>query len=245
MGGVLYLHPFAEEMNKSRRVAAEQARALSVSGWDVLQIDLAGCGDSTEDFEQATWDVWRADAMLAYAWLRARVTGPIVLWSLRAGCLLATEVANRIAEGVDLVLWQPVLSGRQYFQQVLRLKLVSERLGEDNERRTSVGVRQELAQAGSLEIGGYAISEALAAGLEGAELRAASQLRSVYWIEVSPQEAAELAPAATRCIEAWRQQGFHVEAAKVRGPQFWQTTEIEDCPALIVQTCAFLSNVRR
>ena len=50
VGAVLYVHPLAEEMNKSRRMAALQARALAASGWVVLQVDLFGCGDSDGDF---------------------------------------------------------------------------------------------------------------------------------------------------------------------------------------------------
>src|SRR5687768_8838655 len=52
---VVYVHPFAEEMNKSRRMAALQARALAASGHAVLQIDLLGCGDSSGDFGDASW----------------------------------------------------------------------------------------------------------------------------------------------------------------------------------------------
>jgi alpha-beta hydrolase superfamily lysophospholipase len=41
-GAVVYVHPFAEEMNKSRRMAALQAKALAAAGYAVLQIDLHG-----------------------------------------------------------------------------------------------------------------------------------------------------------------------------------------------------------
>jgi alpha/beta superfamily hydrolase len=40
----------AEELNKSRHVAAAQARAFAAAGYSVLQIDLYGCGDSSGDF---------------------------------------------------------------------------------------------------------------------------------------------------------------------------------------------------
>jgi len=48
-GSVLYVHPFAEEMNKSRRKAGLQARVLARVGYDALQIDLRGCGGSSGD----------------------------------------------------------------------------------------------------------------------------------------------------------------------------------------------------
>ena len=55
VGAVLYVHPLAEEMNRSRRMAALQARALAASGWVVLQDDFLGCGDRDADFGDADW----------------------------------------------------------------------------------------------------------------------------------------------------------------------------------------------
>ncbi|MGL5987461.1 MAG: CocE/NonD family hydrolase, partial [Burkholderiales bacterium] len=68
-GIVVYAHPWAEEMNKSRRMAAEMARQMARSGFAVLQLDLAGCGDSDGDFADASWDAWLEDIDRAAAWL--------------------------------------------------------------------------------------------------------------------------------------------------------------------------------
>ena len=38
-GRVLYLHPFAEELNSTRRIVAQQARALAQAGHGVLLVD--------------------------------------------------------------------------------------------------------------------------------------------------------------------------------------------------------------
>ena len=54
-GAALYVPPFGEEMNKSRRMAALQARALAAAGFGVLQLDLYGCGDSSGEFAEARW----------------------------------------------------------------------------------------------------------------------------------------------------------------------------------------------
>ena len=69
---MLYIHPFAEEMNKSRRMAALQSRALAQAGYAVLQIDLLGCGDSSGDFGDATWQSWVSDVVLGCQWLRSQ-----------------------------------------------------------------------------------------------------------------------------------------------------------------------------
>ncbi len=54
-------------MNKSRRMAALQARAFAAMGFGVLQIDLFGCGDSSGDFSDARWDIWKQDLAIARA----------------------------------------------------------------------------------------------------------------------------------------------------------------------------------
>src|SRR5437763_12894742 len=90
-GAVLYVHPFAEEMNRSRRMAALQARALSALGYGVLQIDLYGCGDSSGDFGDARWGLRKQDLAAGAAWLHQRLYQPITLWGLRLGALLAID----------------------------------------------------------------------------------------------------------------------------------------------------------
>ena len=93
-GALLYLHPFAEEMNRSRRMAALQARELARKGWYVLQLDLSGCGDSEGDFGEATWEAWLHDAATAHAWLEQKTGYRPWAWGLRAGARLAAELAR-------------------------------------------------------------------------------------------------------------------------------------------------------
>ena len=57
---------------------------------------------------------------LAAAWLAERDTGPLTLWGLRLGALLALDAATLI-EPRRLLLWQPYLSGRTSINQFLRL----------------------------------------------------------------------------------------------------------------------------
>jgi exosortase A-associated hydrolase 2 len=110
--GLVYAPPFAEEMNRARRMAALQARRLAELGVDILLLDPYGTGDSAGDFGEARWEIWRDDLRTAIAWLGAHTNGKVGLWGLRLGALLAADVAasdpDRLAR---LVLWQPVLSG--------------------------------------------------------------------------------------------------------------------------------------
>jgi exosortase A-associated hydrolase 2 len=167
--------PFAEELNKSRRMAALQARAMAAAGYTVLQIDLLGCGDSSGDFGDATWEAWLADVELACDWLQQQTATPLWLWGQRTGCLLANEAANRMQRPVNLLFWQPVVSGKQFLQQFLRLKLAAEILGGES-KGVMERLRKQLQQGESVEVAGYLLSPALAAGLEKAELLLAAPL---------------------------------------------------------------------
>ena len=64
-GALLYLPPFAEEANRSRRMAVLQARRLAARGWPVLLLDPFGTGDSAGAFHEARWELWLDDAARA------------------------------------------------------------------------------------------------------------------------------------------------------------------------------------
>ena len=243
-GAVLYIHPFAEEMNKSRRMAALQARALAQGGFDVLQLDLLGCGDSSGDFGDATWGLWVTDVLRGCQWLRQRNPGPLWLWGLRAGCLLAVDAAQQLAEPCHFLFWQPPSNGKTLLQQFMRLKAAGDLMG-GQAKTIMQGLRDQLARGESVEIVGYMVSPGLASGLEQATLNPPAvkdAAQRVEWFELSTRADATLSPVASQTIAQWQQAGCSVTAHLVNGPAFWQTTEIEDAPALIAATSQALCN---
>ena len=130
-GGVLYVHPFANEMNYTRRAAALLARALAGRGWGVLQVDLFGCGDSDGDFRDASWETWVDDLATAFGWLQERVGDRVGLVGIRLGGLLALDFASRARRNIDRVLlWHPVVNGQQMMTDFLRLRFLSDAIGE-------------------------------------------------------------------------------------------------------------------
>jgi exosortase A-associated hydrolase 2 len=228
-GSVLYLPPFAEEMNKSRRTVAVTARALAAQGWAVLQVDLAGCGDSEGEFDRASWEQWRADVSAAAQWLIGRHGALHWLWSLRAGSLLLDACP---APQQGWLLWQPVVSGKQHLNQFLRTKLAADALGAAGERSTTQQLRQRIAAGEALEVAGYTLREPLVAGLEAAELPSLQDGgTSVAWLEVANNAEPRLLPPSSARLQAL---GDRARASRaVSGLPFWQTTEIDECPALV------------
>ncbi|HNC21367.1 MAG: hydrolase 2, exosortase A system-associated [Candidatus Accumulibacter phosphatis] len=241
-GAIIYLHPFAEEMNKSRRMAALQARAMARIGYDVLQIDLLGCGDSSGDFAEARWQDWEDDVHLAHRWLRARSDAPVCLWGLRAGCLLAASAAVKLKDTTNFIFWQPVVSGKQHWQQFMRLKMASV-LAAGQAKAVSDQLRQQLSTGQAVEIAGYTLAPALVESLEAAELKPPGAIGGrTAWLELSTREGATFSPVSTKCIGHWEAAAYKLDARMVNGPGFWQTSEIEDAPALITATLAVLES---
>ena len=235
LGALVYVHPFAEEMNKSRRAAALQSRALAALGYGVLQIDLAGCGDSEGDFSDARWEHWKLDLDAACAWLGQTLGRPVGLWGLRLGALLALDYAATARQPVArLLLWQPVLQGSTYLTQFLRLRVAGDMLadGENNTGGTGA-LRAQLAAGDALEVAGYLLAPQLAAAIDAADAAALAPACPVDWIEIVAAPERPFTPAALRVSSGWADTRLH----KVACPPFWSTQEITEPAELIDATC--------
>jgi len=243
-GGVLFVPPFAEEANKSRRQVMLQARELAAVGYGVMLVDLYGTCDSEGDFEQGRWDLWRSDLLAGLRWLENGGFSPVVLWSLRWGSLLAVDLASELGERPRLVLWQPVLDGRQHNDQFIRMRVASSMLGGGT-RVTVQELRRSLAAAESVEVAGYALHPDLVAGTDVRNLAAARPPHGcvVDWIEVVGDQTAGVSVGSQRVIASWRDTGIDVHPATIVGQQFWATTEITVVPPLLEHTTQALSTL--
>lgn len=236
-GGVLYVPPFAEEMNKARRMAALQARQLAAAGFGVLMLDLYGCGDSAGDFSEARWELWRDDLLRGCDWLRQQGHDYLVLWGLRLGALLATESAAEVA-AQRLLLWQPVLDGGRFLQQFLRLRLTTDRLKGGVE--TMACLQERLAAGQTLDVAGYELAAPLAAAIQQAYLHRPPPDCRVDWFELVGTASRPLLPNSRRLVDEWCTDGTTVHTQTVVGEAFWATQEIAVIPDLLTATTAVL-----
>jgi len=242
-GAILYVHPFAEELNKARRMAALQARRFAALGYAVLQIDMFGCGDSCGDFSAARWDLWKRDLATARAWLAERSPGPMQLWGLRLGGLLALDYAcDDPVDGV--ILWQPFLNGRTCINQYLRQSLYQDRAartrnGEALQSRSTALLRAELAARGALEIGGYELTAPLVKAVDACDAAAmALPPCPVHWFASGSPAPTRLAASAARLARRWSARGATLHFHPVDGLPFWAANDIVECPALLAATSA-------
>lgn len=244
-GGFVYLHPFCEEMNKSRRMAALQSRMLAANGFAVLQIDLFGCGDSSGDFGDARWEIWRHDVALGVEWLRQRVPAPIHLWGLRLGALLALDFAVACDEPFGgFLLWQPVTSGESFLTQFLRLRVATGMISGEAAKTSTQKLRNELRAGAALEIAGYDLAPELAYALEHLKLgELAPHGTPVRWFEVVPEAGRPLSPASRTVSDMWTARGVEVNVRTVTGEPFWNTVEIAECSELLAETTRMFAEV--
>lgn len=234
-GAVVHVPALGEEMNKSRHMVALQAQQLARDGWLVVQMDLLGTGDSAGDLADASWQAWLADVLAAVEFVRRQNVDTVWLWGVRLGALLAAEAVRTFGLECGLLLWQPVTSGKQHLQQFLRMWKAAQVLGKASDGAASPQQRLEAGE--TVEVAGYFLSPALAAGMQEANLSAVSCSPAVRWFQVGAPGMSEPPPAFLRLQHARKSAGqggvsFHF----VEGASFWQTQEISEVPALLEQT---------
>src|SRR5579863_10183513 len=223
-GSVLYVHPFAGEMFASRNVISVLARELAGAGLGVLTVDLYGCGDSGGDFSDARWEIWRDDLAVPVRWLQAQGQDRISLWGLRLGALLAMDFAVRSQETYErIVLWQPVLSGRNMLTQFFRMNLDEADRGLPAGQLTDAELRKSLPAAQNVEVAGYELSWELIRAIDRMEIAplAKSVSGPIYWTEFREHTETPLQTDSLRVIEEWRQNGIRVATQRSVGMPFW------------------------
>ncbi len=242
--GVLYFPPFAEEMNKARRMAALQARRLSRLGYAVLLVDAYGTGDSEGDFANARWETWRENFACAADWLSDRGVESIVLWGLRLGALLAMDLiaVNQRWPLERMLFWQPVVRGDAFMTQFLRLRVAADAMGKQD--KCTVGqMRERLRRGAALEVAGYTLASDMLMSVDALNMETipGAGLPPIDWIELAPEHGRQLSVAGQRLVDGWRAAGVRATGHVVSGEPFWTTPEIAVAPALLDKTCEILA----
>jgi len=236
---VLVIPPFAEEMNKSRRMLSQQGRRLAEAGFTVLLPDLYGTGDSEGDFSAATWVEWIEDLKCCIHWFSEKNIMNVSLLSMRSGALLVAQLPEEILARIDCFsLWQPVINGDIFLSQFLRLKLAADMSKASVDKLTVKEIKASLVKGQSVEVAGHMLSPKLANGLEGAKfINCLDCIRTrVFWFEIVSDENRSIPIQNQKMIDLMKEKGINVSVTKVTGPPFWMATEIVDVPSLLDST---------
>jgi len=120
---VVLCPPVGQEYMRTHRALRQLALALADAGLHVLRFDYHGTGDSAGRTGDDSLETWIGDIPLAAAEL-ADISGAsrLALVGLRTGALFAAVACTRGVPGADrLVLWDPVVSGRDYLAEQLTM----------------------------------------------------------------------------------------------------------------------------
>jgi exosortase A-associated hydrolase 2 len=244
-GCVLVVPPFAEEMNKCRRMVAEATIDLAEHDIACVVPDLYGTGDSGGEFVDADWLTWQDDIIRTVRWVAVQGLSISGILATRLGCALT---ASALAAGVigpveRTVLWQPVFDGGRFLQQFLRLRTSASLMVD---RKESIAeLRTRLRSGEVVEVAGYGLTTRLAADLDAAVTRDRLPLQfgDVTWMEVVRDLGAERPPTSSKLIDQTRFQGGRVDLRLFPGEPFWASTEIVRNREMIDATVQFFAGV--
>lgn len=114
-------YPFGQEYMRAHRAFRQVALLLSRRGIGVLRFDYWATGDSEGEGEAVRLERWVDDVRAAIAEARRR-TGldRVRVGGLRLGAALAALALEGSDVGERLVLWDPVVRGRQFVEELER-----------------------------------------------------------------------------------------------------------------------------
>ncbi len=237
-GQVLFCPPFAEEMNKSRRMMTLAAQRLAEAGYATLILDLYGTGDSSGVIEDARWQTWVSDLEQGLSLLSRDSSARTSLCGIRLGAALAFELCRRQPESIEqLLLWQPVVMGKTHLTQFLRLKIAAQ-LTAAGPKTSTKELREAAANGDVVEVAGYALHPDLMSAIDAIDLRGIEPPEGlpIGWYEVVADEGGSLAVASRKLGDAWREAGIDIDQVTIEGEPFWTTQEIGLSRPLVEQT---------
>ncbi|MCB1836515.1 MAG: hypothetical protein KDH99_02755 [Alcanivoracaceae bacterium] len=163
-GAVLICSPFLEERLFCRRVLRNLAHSLAEAGWHALRFDSAGEGDSDgELLEVGALTTQRHISVLADR-LREKVSGPVVLLGLRWGANQALAL-NACADA--LVAIEPLASGEDYLQQLLRQNLTTQMACQGAVRMNREALLAASAAGDAVNVQGYDLGPSMVSEMRG------------------------------------------------------------------------------
>jgi exosortase A-associated hydrolase 2 len=156
----VFCHPFIEEKLWAHRVYVSFARILAARGAWVLRFDMMGNGDSEGRFSETSVDTMLGDIECAVDQL-SRLSGiekNIGLLGLRLGATLAALTAERRPHIGKLVLWDPIVDGAKYMQELLRINLTTQSAVYKEIRYNRETLVRMMREGSTVNIDGYELA---------------------------------------------------------------------------------------
>lgn len=153
-------YPFAEEKLLAQRVYVSFARLLAARGAWVMRFDTMGNGDSEGQFSAASVNTMLSDIECAIRYLEgvSGISRGIGLLGLRFGATLAALAAERSPKVGKLVLWEPIVDGGKYMQEMLRINLTTQSVVYKEIRHNREALVGMMKKGATVNVDGYELA---------------------------------------------------------------------------------------
>lgn len=213
--GIVLCYPMGQEYIRSHRTFFQLANLLSNQGYHVIRFDYYGTGDSYGQCHEASIKQWQYDISSVVDELKYGCgIERICLIGLRLGGNMAINVAS-IRDDIDgIVLWEPVFSGKKYYEEL-------EMMHRDKMLRSFNNRNHKEASSGGCEILGFAFSHNLKNELQQIELQACKSLQHKKILCVYRFENPEI----QSCIDLFSENNTVFKQECSHSPEFWKKQE--------------------
>jgi len=120
---VVICQPIGHEYINSHRALRRLAARLCGAGFATLRFDYYGCGDSGGDAEEGRIPEWLDNISTAIAEAKGRSgADQVCVVGLRLGAALSLMASAKREDIASMVLWDPVVVGRNYLKELIALR---------------------------------------------------------------------------------------------------------------------------
>jgi len=210
--GVVICQPMGHEYIYCHRALRQLANRLADVGFPVLRFDFCGCGDSSGDLEDADISQWLQDISTSITELRSRSgVKQICLVGVRLGAALSFITAAQQECVSAVVLWDPVVSGKAYIEEIRLLQRDALR-----SRPKSLWPNEHSGE----EVIGFPLSRVLSTEIAKLNLLELVPNRSTKMFTVQSDEASNY----DSLNQHLRQRGIQFDHQQVPAPKVWRPT---------------------
>ncbi len=239
---VIFVPPFAEEMNRSKRMYVLCARLLADSGIHAICFDYSGTGDSSGEWGEFSYSDWVGDLNDVYQYY-SKAGKSISFVALRFGALVLTDaIADYDLNAARCVFWDPIENGEMLTRQLIRMKIAAA-MADTSKKLTTQEIKDSIKNNGHLESGGYHISESLLDSINSKKITnsMASLLARTHidWMTLGRYKDAEnkwLANSFTASELDVSDLQDKLTMHPVNDVKFWMQQEVTISPALLRAT---------
>ena len=177
---IVICNPLGQEHMRAHRCLRQIAARLSNDGAHVFRFDYVGTGDSAGSLAEARLDDWLGNIDQAIEELQAMsMVRQVSLLGLRLGATLAVMAAERRKDVDSLLLWDPVIDGKEYLDSS---RSVHKDMLADLDRFPMVRLSEECHEN---EVMGFHLPPELVSDIESLALTSidVERLRRCYVVE--------------------------------------------------------------